>query len=431
MAGKEPDKRRVVHVNARDGQVTTSSGRVSSAPTDGVELGLRSVRKRVSDYGSRSDVSAAYLKVAVNYANPLLLGPPIGDELIALVEHMFTEEEASLVQHIQSLMGKTAAAVSRAAQRPVAEVRPILERLADEKFVLLSYGRGKWKRYGLMPLVPGTFEFVLLRTSLDTLTDWHRRFAKLFTALFDTGFFAGYVERPVSTVRYLPVGQAIEAHPMALPSDRLEEVLDPYQVFAVGLCQCRMAEKIAGRGCNRPMESCVAFGDVAEWLIGKGRMRRVTKQDVLEIKAEAAAAGLATFVIDTTMGKRTSGASCSCCGCCCGALRTIRQFNVPGLVAPPHFTPQVDLARCVYCARCAKACPVGAIVVDAESRLYRHLAERCIGCGLCAVACDRQQAIHMQPNPQYRKPPRSLLSVLLRVTPNYVRNAWSVWRKRR
>jgi electron transport complex protein RnfB len=390
---------------------------------------LRSVQPRkISDYPG---VPPPYLEVAKMYSNPLLMGPPICDELMALVEHMYTEEEASLVRHLKPLPGRTAAAVAAAAHRPVAEVRPILERLALEKFVLLSSGADDKKRYYLMPLMPGVFEMSLVRTSLDTLTDWHRRFAELFAALYETGYFVDYAEHPVPGVRYVPVGEAIEAHPMALPSDRLEEVLDRYKVFAVGLCQCRMTEEIVGRGCGRALENCVGFGDAAEFLIRNGKMRRVEKKELLEIKAEAAAAGLASFIAEMELGKSISGASCSCCGCCCGALRMISEFNAPALVAPPHFMPKVDLVSCTYCGQCAKVCPVGATVVDTRGKLHQHLPERCIGCGLCAVACHKQHAIQMEPTPKYRQPPRNLLFTLLQIAPNYLRNAWTVWRKYR
>jgi len=390
---------------------------------------LRSVKpKKISDYPG---VPAPYLAVAKMYSSPLLMGPPLCDELVALVEHIYTEEEASLIRHLRAFPGKTAAAVAAASHRPVEEVRPILERLAFEKFVLFSSDTGDKERYYLLPLMPGAFEAVLMRTSLDTLTDWHRRFAELMEALYETGYFVDYAQHPASTVRYLPVGETIEAHPMALPSDRLEEVLDPYKVFAVGLCQCRMTQEIVGRGCGRSLENCVGFGDAAEILIRHDKMRQVEKREILEIKAEAAAAGMPSFIIEIKLGKSNSGASCSCCGCCCGALRTISEFNMPGLIAPPHFIPKVDLTKCTYCARCAQACPMGAMVVDVKGKSYRHLTERCIGCGLCAVACDKQHAIQMEPTPQYREPPKSLLPALLQTLPNYLRNAWSVWRKYR
>ncbi len=415
MTKSNPNDGRVIQVNA---------GIVGPR-----EPWLRSVRpKKISDYPG---VPAPYLEVAKIYSNPLLMGPPICDELIALVEHMYTEEEASLVRHLRALPGKTAAAVAALAHWPVEEVRPILERLAHEKFVLLSSGIGDKKRYYLMPIVPGAFEMTMVRTSLDTLTDWHRRFAELFSALYETGFFVDYTEHPIPGVRYVPVGETIEAHPKALPSDRLEEVLDRHKLFAVGLCQCRITEEIVGRGCDRPLENCVVFGGVAELLIRHGKMRRVEKKDVLEIKAEAAAAGLASFIAETKLDESIGGALCSCCGCCCGALRTISEFNAPGLIAPPHFMPKMDLAKCTYCGQCAKVCPVGATVVDVKGKLHRHLPERCIGCGLCAVACDREHAIQMEPTPKYRQPPRSLLSTLLQIAPNYLRNAWSVWRKYR
>ncbi len=282
-----------------------------------------------------------------------------------------------------------------------------------------------------MPIVPGVFESVLIRTSLDTLTPWHRRFAELFAALYNTGYFTDYTEHPTPSVRYLPVKQTIEAHTMALPSDRLEAVLDRYQVFAVALCQCRMTEQIIERGCAQPLENCVAFGDGTEYLIRTGRMRRVEKKDVLEIKAEAEAGGLATFVAEIDTGKVASGASCSCCGCCCHALRTVSEFNRPGLIAPPHFKPQLDEDKCIYCGKCARVCPMGAMVVDSNGKSYQYLAERCIGCGLCAVACDRQRAIRMEPTVRYRQPPRNLASIMSQMVPNYLRNAWSVWRKYR
>ena len=343
---------------------------------------------------------------------------------------MFTHEEASITQHIKFPTGKTARSVAATACRRVEEVRPILDRLADEKGVLISFGNGTRQRYGLPPLIPGVFEFTLIRSSRETLTDWHRRFAELFSALYETGYFVDYCKRPTGPVRYLPVNKTIEAHPLALPSDQLEAILDRHKVFAVGLCQCRLTQKIMDRSCERPLETCVGYGDAAGRLAQRGQMRRVTKRDVLAIKAEAQSAGLATLVLEVGTRKGTSGFSCSCCGCCCHALRTVSEFNKPGMIARPHFLPQTFLDRCTYCAGCMKVCPMGAQVVDPQRKSHRHLLERCIGCGLCAVACQMQHAIRMDPVDKYRDPPEGLIAGLLQLAPNYLRNAWSVWRNR-
>lgn len=383
--------------------------------------------RKIGDYPA---IPKAYLETARHYTNPLLLGPPLCDELMALIQHMFTEEEADLVRYIKSVKGKTAREVAVAAHRPIEEVSLILERLAYDKFILLCSGVGEKKCYGLMPILPGVFEFVMMQSSLDALTDWHRRFAELYTALYDTGYIVDYFKYPSGGVHYIPIGETVNTSQTAWPSDRLEEVFDKYDVFAVGLCDCRVTEQIVGRGCGRPLENCIGFGELAETFIQHDKMRRIEKKDALEIKAKAAASGLASFVVEAKLGDVSGGASCSCCGCCCGALRTINQFNIPGMVAPPHFMPQVNLAQCVYCARCAKVCPVQALVVDAKKRSLQYRPERCIGCGLCAVACDRQQAIQMEPVAKNIQLSQGKLNTL-KFAANHLRNAWSVWRKYR
>jgi Pyruvate/2-oxoacid:ferredoxin oxidoreductase delta subunit len=389
---------------------------------------MRSVQARkLSDYPG---VSRAHLEAATLLSNPLLFGPPICDELIALVEHMCSEEEAAILAHITLPRGRTAAAVAAAVHRPLEEVAPVLEHLAHEKHVLLTSGSGSTKRYHLMPIVPGIFEAVLVRTSTETLTDWHRRFAELFEALYDTGFVTDYLHHPVPVVRYVPVQQTIHNNALALPSDKLEAVLDRYTSFGVGLCQCRLTTEITGSGCGKSLEVCVGFGPLVEKLIRSGQMRRTEKQEVLEIKASAEAEGLVNFVCEAELQQGASGVSCSCCGDCCHILRTISDFNMPGLVAPPHFRPAIDVQQCIHCGRCARACPMGAIAVDPKGKTLEYFAERCIGCGLCATACDKKHAITMEPVAHYTEVPTRPLAALRKLVPNYLRNVWTAWRSR-
>jgi Pyruvate/2-oxoacid:ferredoxin oxidoreductase delta subunit len=382
--------------------------------------------RKLSDY---PHVPAVYRDAARVYSSTLLMGPPICDELIALVRHVYTEEEAGAVRHLHMVRGRTAAQVAKAEHRPVEQVEPVLRRLANEKRCIVEAGPEGKKRYHLLPVMPGMFEMVLIVCRPETLSDWHRRFIELFEALYETGYSLDYAGGPASRmVRFLPVNRAIEAHPLALPSDHLAAVLDQFEVFAVGRCQCRMTAIAKGEGCGKPLENCMVMGSWAQRGIDDGSLRAVSKQEALDIKREAEAHGMVNWVmnVESTKGQ----CSCSCCGCCCHAMRMVNEFNAPALSAPPHFLPSLDQAKCNSCGRCAKSCPMGAITVDTAAKTWQHRAERCIGCGLCAVACEQKRAIAMDAVPDYRLPYKSWFSMLSRNLPGMLKMAWKVGRQR-
>ena len=391
-------------------------------------------QKKISDF---PDVRQEYLEIAQNYSSTTLIGPPLCDELIALIQHIFTEEEASIIRHLKPFRMKTAESLAKAEHRPIDEIMPILERLAEKKSVIASFGSTGKKRYFIMPLVPGTFEWVLLHPSIKDLTLWHRKFAELFDALYDTGYEYDYYSKfggknGFSPIRYIPIKQSIESHPMALPTDKLAEILDRYKDFGIGICQCRTTRNIQNKDCGRPLEVCASFGPLVEKLVSKGKLRRVEKKELIDIKAEAEASGLITWILNVDEKTAKIGnCSCSCCGCCCPMLRTITEFNISGLIAPPHFMPVFDKTKCTYCGKCKAKCQMGALAIDPKTKTITHQARRCIGCGQCTLACDKQRAISMEPVSNYKKPPRSFLSMGIKALPVFSRMILDVRRKRK
>jgi Na+-translocating ferredoxin:NAD+ oxidoreductase subunit B len=382
-------------------------------------------QRRIEDYPR---LSAAHGDVARKLASPLRMGPPICDELVALVEHLFTEEEAGVARHLGLFAGRSAIQLAKAEHRPLDEVQPILDRLADEKRIIVCSGEDAKRRYRLLPIVPGIFEMTLIAYTPETLTPWHRRFIELFETLVETGYVAEYDNR-TSLVRFLPVGKAIEAHPAALPSDKLEVVLDQFDCFAVGQCQCRLTMHVLGQGCGKPMGNCMMMGQWARKMIDEGIAHEVSKSEALAIKREAEEHGMVNWImnVESTRGQ----CSCSCCGCCCHAMRTVNEFNAPATMAPPHFVPRFDPSKCVHCGKCAKNCPMGAIRVDLEGKTLAHLKHRCIGCGLCAVACNGRKAVTMEAVPDYQLPYKSWFSLIAHAAPGMLRKSFDVWRQRR
>ena len=372
----------------------------------------------------------AYQDLLRKYSSPTMLGPPVCDELAALLQHVFSEEEASAARHLGLFRGHTAQDVARAEHRPVEQVEPHLRGLADEKRVIAASGPAAARVYRLLPIMPGMFEMTLVNYSVDELTPWHRRFIELFEALYETGYIMDYGRRRGSPgFRFLPVHRVIEAHPMALPTDRLDMILERFDTFAVGKCQCRTAMAAQGRGCGGPVQNCAVMGHWAKHAIAAGGAREVSRKQLLEIKLEAEAQGMVNWLMNVENTK--SQVSCSCCGCCCHAMRAVSEFNAPGIIAPPHFVPRLDESKCTFCGRCAKKCPMGALIVDVQGKTHRRLGERCVGCGQCLLACEPQRALSMVPAPEYRPPYRSWFSFIAHAAPGFFATSWQVQRQRK
>ena len=391
----------------------------------------------LTGFGSATRETEAHRRIVKHFASPLLYGPPPSDGLAAWVMHMFTEDEADLVQHLPPLWPRTAAAVARKSGRNRAEVEGVLVRLADHKRVIASVGQTR--RYTILPVVPGTMEMVLITTDPSSRNAWHRRFAELFEELWESGYIADYIRQTRPPVRYLPVAAASKSLYRAWPSDHLEEILEPYDDFAVASCQCRMAMALVGKGCGKPLDNCTSIGPVAKYFIEQGIAKRVDRAEVLALKRNAEEHGAITWMMNE-FHTRHGNVSCSCCGCCCHGLRTLSEHNAPGAISKPHFLPRKVPDRCTLCKKCEKVCPTKAWSVIPDPSLppkgKRPVGERllfnqarCVGCGLCVVGC-KPNALELIPVDDAKPPESSYLALLLKLAPSFAANSAQVFLQR-
>ena len=153
------------------------------------------------------------------------------------------------------------------------------------------------------------------------------------------------------------------------------------ETFAVSNCICRQERQVMGKGCGKPLESCLQMGMAAESVVRTGRGRAISREEALEILHRAEKAGL---VLQPSNAKDVLFI-CTCCGCCCGVLKSLRHHPKPASVVSSPFFAKLDAKTCKGCGACVKRCQMRAFSVKDDKAALD--ADRCIGCGLCVTTC--------------------------------------------
>jgi ferredoxin len=336
-----------------------------------------------------------------------------------ILEILFSPEDARLA----SRLPVRPTSLERLAARlgvPQDELAARLEPLCDRGVVMdLVNPRSGKRTYLLSPPVVGFFEYSLMRAK-DSIPK--KRMAEALHAYThgDPAFAREAFGHPTVIGRALVHEAELADGPLpdVLAWERATEVVGSARRFAVSLCFCRHAAEHLGEACGAPMDNCLSLNGGAEFVVRRGFGREIGKSEALELLARAREAGLVQIADNV---KSRPAFVCNCCGCCCEQLRAVARWGLPA-VNPSGFVPRWDAARCAGCSRCARACPVGAIVMaprrDAGARKNalapRIDEERCIGCGVCGGACHKR-ALPMERGGRRRPVPASSVERVVRM----------------
>lgn len=354
-----------------------------------------------------------YKKAAVTISRAGRIFMPINKTMLELLATMMTEAQAQFIQ----IFTKPLNLVEIKAQSELADeaVEEMLESLMDSGIItgLPSRGDGTIV-YRLLPLIPGMFEYTLMRGETGPK---QKKLAELFHQLFDD--MARMVQRRYDDVqpafrsiapltRVVPVEKQVDRKFEAvLPYENVKNVLDRFDTFAVAHCYCRHGKDLLDTPCNATSErkNCLMLGRTAQFVIDRKFGEAVSKQRAREILKKAEQDGLVHKVFhEASNPDKDEMTVCNCCKCCCETFQTFYRGGAP-TVTYASYLAQVD-DRCSACELCIEACPMEAIRMEAASAEIDE--SRCIGCGVCTRDCPTD-AIHLSRTGQrsvFVPPPR-------------------------
>ena len=290
---------------------------------------------------------------------------------IRLLERLFSEEEAELYMQLSPFLEKPQDVAERL-NRDVAELEVIMERMA-QKGHLFRLRKGGMVRYSAVPYVVGIFEHQLGRMD--------EGFARDHEDYFETAFGKTIQAYKTPILRTIPIKRQLVADYPVAPFEDVLGIIESQKKIAVAPCVCRTTKKMVGHECDKPVENCFSFGSHAEYYVENGMGRFITIDEAKEIVTRNEEAGL----VMQPFNSQKIGGMCSCCGDCCGVLRSLKMNPSPAEMVQSNYFARVDEEECSGCEACLERCQMDAIdVVDGVAGIQ---LERCIGCGLCVTTC--------------------------------------------
>lgn len=324
---------------------------------------------------------------------------PAGVEL-RILRRLFTEHEAGLALHLTPIP-EEARVIARRAKIPAEECGRRLEAMAKRGLIMRVHRKGKPPLYMALQFAVGFWEGQVNRLNRELVED----FEAYLPAYLNHGFW-----RKAPQMRTIPVNKSISLQNEVMPYERAEEVVRRHKSIAVSNCICRQERRILEKGCDKPEESCLQFGAAAESVTDAGRGRAISQEEALAILRRAEEAGL---VLQPANAKDPLFI-CTCCGCCCGVLRSLKTHPEPASIVSSPFFASLHTETCKGCGTCTKRCQMEAIHLE-DKKAVLDLT-RCIGCGLCVNTCPTH-SLSLVRKPEKEQPyvPKNIIETSIKM----------------
>ncbi|MGV8074806.1 MAG: DUF362 domain-containing protein [Syntrophobacteraceae bacterium] len=314
---------------------------------------------------------------------------PTGVEL-RILKKLFTPEDAAMTM-LLSFKPESPHEVAERCWRTPEEMAQILEDLA-QKGHIFRVRRGDQVFYMAAQFIVGIWEFHLNDLDPDLIRDMNEYFPYFWAPTNDR----------TQQLRTIPTPKSISPQQAIMPYEEARKLLAEQEKIAVTNCICKTEHVLVGKGCGRPTENCLSFGDIAQYYVDNGLGRLIDVDEAVKILESAEQNAM---VLQSSNAVNIANL-CSCCGCCCQVLINLKSLPEPSKYAVSNYFATVNREQCSGCEICVHRCQMDAVVMDDGKASI--LKERCIGCGLCVTTCPEEAVIfHTKPENERSSTPPS------------------------
>ncbi len=319
---------------------------------------------------------------------------------IKILKKLFTEEEAAFFLELSPMLEKPEDVAKRLDRDP-AETERFMEEMA-KKGLLFRQRKGDMVRYAAAPYVVGIFEY-----QVNTID---RELAEDFEEYYETAFGKRIQSLKTPLMRSIPINKELVAKWPVAPSEDVMDLLDKQETIAIAPCICRTTTHLVDKGCDKTMHNCFMFGSHARYYVENGMGKYITREEAKEIVKQNDEEGL----VMQPFNSEKAGGMCSCCGDCCGMLRSLKLQPVPAASVQSNYFAAVEQETCIGCETCLERCQMDAIYMEEEKAMIN--LDRCIGCGLCVTTCPSEAlSLERKPEEQLYEPPKSGAETYMRL----------------
>jgi NAD-dependent dihydropyrimidine dehydrogenase PreA subunit len=289
---------------------------------------------------------------------------------LRILKRLFTPEDAELALSL-SLIAEEPRVIAHRAKISVEEASIRLDEMEKKGLIYGTHYKDSPPRYTALQFIVGIWEFQVNKLTPELVKDVD----EYMPYWVNTDAW-----KKVPQIRSIPIDEALDSELEVMTYECAISLVQTQDRITVSPCICRTEQRMIGKGCDKPLETCLSFGDGADFYVRNGMGRSINKEEALSILKQADSAGL----VLSPGNSQKANFICACCGCCCGVLRTLKNFPYPADIVSSPFKAEFNAENCIGCGVCIERCQMEALELDEKITLDE---KRCIGCGLCVTTC--------------------------------------------